>query len=316
MKKTVFIKDIRPGDKISDFFIVAEKNSAFSQKGTPYLNLRLRDRTGELNGKVWDNVAELEKRFRKGDIVFLQARAVSYKNATQLSVLNIRPAQEEEIEIADYLEASSGDIEAMFRELGIFVDKVKSPSLRALLKAFFDDQAIREGFKRAPAAKAFHHNYIGGLLEHTLSVVRLVDMAADHYGQVDRDILITGAILHDIGKIQELSFERLLEYTDSGRLIGHIVMGVEMLDKKISGLEDFPEDQALALRHILLSHHGVLEFGSPKRPKTVEALIVHHMDDMDAKVKAFRQSIAGAAEDEESPWTPYHRLLERYIYKG
>jgi 3'-5' exoribonuclease len=170
-------------------------------------------------------------------------------------------------------------------------------------------------FKNAPAAKGFHHVYLGGLLEHTLSVARLLNLACAHYEGIDRDLLLTGGILHDIGKIYEFSYGRIVDYTAEGRLVGHIVMGVEMVDKRIAALEDFPAHLALKLRHVLLSHHGDLEYGSPKRPKTVEALIVHFMDDLDAKVNAFQEFIA-AAPDDESDWTPYHRLLERFIYKN
>lgn len=315
MKKTTFINHIKAGDKIGDLFICTEKNSAFSQKGSPYLNLRLRDRTGEMDAKIWDNVDELDKRFKKGEVVFVQGRAVSYKNAIQLQVLNIRRVEEAETEPADYLPTITEDPEILFMELKAYMERLQSPHLRRLLEDLFTDERIRRGFLRAPAAKGFHHYQIGGLLEHTLSVVRLVHLTADHYKGLNGDLLIAGAILHDIGKIDEFSYQRLIEYTDEGRLIGHIVIGLRMVDEKIAAIEGFPADLALGLRHILVSHHGDLEFGSPKRPKTLEALIVHYIDDLDAKVNAFRETIANA-EAEDSPWTPYHRLLERYIYKG
>ncbi|MDQ5986582.1 MAG: 3'-5' exoribonuclease YhaM [Syntrophus sp. SKADARSKE-3] len=314
-KKTIYVKDIKAGDKINDFFLVAEKNSAFSQKGAPYLNLRLRDKTGEVDGKVWDNVQELEKVFKKGDIVHIQSRALSYKNAIQLSLIGVRQAIETEIEPIDYFPATKGDIGNMFADLMAYKDQVSDGSLRKLLDAFFDDNKTRELFKRAPAAKGFHHNYLGGLLEHTLSVTRLLDGVASHYPRLNRDLIITGGILHDIGKINEFTYDRLVDYTNEGRLIGHIVMGVEMIDAKIAAIEAFPAQLAMELRHIILSHHGVLEFGSPKRPKTVEAQIVHQMDDLDAKVNAFQETIKDAG-DNESEWTPFHRLLERFIYKG
>ena len=315
MKKISYIKDIKAGDKVSDFFLVAEKNSAFSQKGAPYLNLRLRDKTGEVDGKVWDRVSELEAIFKKGDIIHLQARAVSYKNAIQLSLLNARLADDAEIDPIDYFPSVQGDIEELYNSLMTFAGKIKQPALQKLLAAFFDDERTRELFKRAPAAKGFHHNYIGGLLEHTLSVTRLLDAVTDHYAGLNRDLILVGGILHDIGKIHEFTYDRLIDYSNEGRLIGHIVMGVEMIDAKIAAIPDFPSQLAMELRHIILSHHGVLEFGSPKRPKTVEALFVHHIDDLDAKVNAFRETIRDA-DDPDSEWTPFHRLLERFIYKG
>ena len=315
MKKNIYVRDIKAGEKVSDFFFVTEKNLAYSQKGAPYLNLRLKDKTGELDGKVWDNVAELEKSFRKGDFVFIQSRAVQYKNAIQLSVLSARVAAAEEIEPRDYFPVAKVDPDRMFAELKNFAAAVRTPALRELLGDFLADEEIAGLFKRAPAAKGFHHVYIGGLLEHTLSVVKILDGLGRHYEGLNYDLLMTGGILHDIGKIYEYSYDGLIDYTDEGRLIGHIVLGVEMLDRRIAARPDFPAQLAMELRHILLSHHGVLEFGSPKRPKTLEALVVHYVDDLDAKVNAM-QTFVAADPNGESDWTPYHRLLERYLYKG
>jgi 3'-5' exoribonuclease len=313
--KSIYVKDIKAGDKVADTFLVTDKSMAFSQKGAPYLNLRLRDKTGPIEARVWDRAVELDRLFKKGDVVHIQSRAASYKNILQLSVVDIRKADETGIDSKEYLPASKCDIEAMSGALTQFIAKIENPHLKILLDAFFQDEEIFTGFKRAPAAKGFHHVYNGGLLEHTLSVVRLLEQVASHYSSVNRELLITGGILHDIGKIKELSLGPLIEYTDTGRLIGHIVLGVEMLDAKIATIEGFPEQLAMELRHILLSHHGILEYGSPKRPKTIEALIIHYVDDMDAKVNAFQEFIENAP-DEESDWTPFHRLFDRFIYKG
>jgi 3'-5' exoribonuclease len=313
--KTIFVKDIRTGDRVNEVFLAGDKNLAYSQKGSPYLNIRLRDRTGEVDGKVWENALTWDRVFKKGDLIRIQARALSFKNAIQLSIIELRKVEDAEVELADYFPVAKGDRSAMFAEILSYCAQVKTPCLSELLHAFFRDEKVAELFRRAPAAKGFHHIYIGGLLEHTLSVVHLLDLAAGHYAGINRDLLITGGILHDIGKIYEFSFDRIVEYSDPGRLVGHIVMGVEMVDARIAAIPDFPEQTAMELRHLILSHHGVLEFGSPKRPKTLEALIVHYMDDLDAKVNAFQETIRGA-RDEESDWTPYHRLFERYIYKG
>jgi 3'-5' exoribonuclease len=314
-KKNIYIRDIKSGDKVGDYFLVAEKNLAFSQKGAPYLNVRLKDKTGELEGKIWDNAREWDKTFKKGDIVRIEARSANYKNVIQLSIMELKKAADEDITLSDYLPTARRDGGVMLAELMIIVESVDNPHLKALLYAFFQDEEIAGLFKRAPAAKGFHHIYLGGLLEHTLSVARLLDLACSQYEGIDRDLLLTGGILHDIGKIYELSYGRTVDYTDEGRLVGHIVMGAEMVDKRIAALEDFPAHLALKLRHVMLSHHGDLEYGSPKRPKTVEALIVHFIDDLDAKVNAFQEFIA-AAPDDESDWTPYHRLLERFIYRN
>ena len=313
--KSIYIKDIHPGEKIFDSFVVTEKNLAFSQKGSPYLNLRLKDRTGEVEGKIWENADEWSKRFRKGDVILIQCRAVSFKNTLQLSIHDLEKLEEPDVNPADYFPSAGRDIEEMFMEMMSYVEDIGTPCLKTLLTLFFTDDAIAALFKKAPAAKSFHHVYIGGLLEHTLSVVQLLAMVADHYQGVKRDILITGGILHDIGKIYEFTYDRIIDYSDQGRLVGHIVIGVEMLDKKIAVIEDFPEPLAMELRHLLLSHHGTQEFGSPKRPKTVEALIVHHIDDLDAKINAF-QGFIEESDDDESLWTPFHRLLERFIYKS
>jgi len=314
-EKKIYAKDIQAGDRVSEVFLAAEKTLAYSQKGSPYLNVRLRDRTGDLDGKIWENALAWDKAFKKGDLIHVQARALHFKNAVQVSIGELRKVDDREIELADYFPVAPGDIGAMFAEILAFVEQVRTPCLSALLNAFFRDEEISALFRKAPAAKGFHHVYLGGLLEHTLSVVRLLDLAAAHYPGLNRDLVIAGGLLHDIGKIYEFSYDRIVEYSDAGRLIGHIVLGVEMVDSRIAAIPDFPEQTAMELRHLILSHHGVLEYGSPKRPKTVEALIVHYIDDLDAKVNAFRETIR-SARDDESDWTPFHRLFERYIYKG
>lgn len=312
--KEIYLKDIQQGDKVVSSFLVNEKNMAFSLKGSPYLNVRLKDKTGELDGKVWENAVELDKLFRKGDIIFIEGRAANYKNAIQISITNIRKLSPDDVDTADYLPAVNADVDTMFNEMLGYIDSIKDKFLRTLLDAFFQDEATVSHFKRAPAAKGFHHIYLGGLLEHTLSVVRLLQKIADHYPELNRDMLMTGGILHDIGKIHEFSYQSIIDYSDEGRLIGHIVMGVEMVNKKIAMMDDFPQQLALELRHIILSHHGEFEFGSPKRPKTLEALVVHYIDDLDAKFNAFKTFMKDAA-DNDSDWTNYNRFLERFLYR-
>jgi 3'-5' exoribonuclease len=313
--KTVYIKDIRSGDKIRSPFLVTEKNLAFSQKGAPYLSLRLRDKTGDLEGRIWDNVDALQKLFKKGDVILVQARAVSYKNVIQMSITDVAMVEDSEIDPADYSPVSRLDVEEMFRDLMAFIGGMENPWLRQLLTAVFGDEEIVGRFKLAPAAKGFHHAYLGGLLEHTLSTTRLLDRLAGQIRGIDRDLLIAGGLLHDIGKIYEFSYDRVIDYTTDGRLVGHIVMGVELLDRKIEAMEDFPRELSLKLRHLLLSHHGELEFGSPKRPKTVDALVLHAIDDLDAKVAAMQDFVETSA-GEDSEWTGFHRFFERFIYKG
>jgi 3'-5' exoribonuclease len=312
--KSVYIKDIKPGEKINESFLVTEKNLAFSQKGMPYLNVRLKDKTGEVDGKIWENAIEWDKAFSKGDVIKAQGGAVSFRSTVQLSITGVRKVDDSAVDLAEYLPAAKGDIDVMFADLMVFVDQIETPCLRELLHLFFDDGEVAKLFKKAPAAKSFHHVYIGGLLEHTLSVIRLLDQVTKHYQGINRDLVISGGILHDIGKIYEYTYDRMFDYSDEGRLIGHIVIGLEMLDARIAAVQGFPEQLAMELRHLILSHHGTQEFGSPKRPKTPEALVVHFMDDLDAKVNAFQEFIQSS--DDDSHWTPFHRLFERFIYKG
>lgn len=314
--KEIYLQDIKQGDKIASSFLVAEKSMAFSQKGSAYLNVRLKDKTGETDGKIWDNAVELDRVFKKGDIIFIEGRVQNYRNTLQISIITVKPCAPEEVDPSDYLPVSKTDTMAMFQDMLTYLDALSSEPLKALLNSFFRDEKTADLFRRAPAAKGFHHIYLGGLLEHTLSVVRLLDRAADHYPQLNRDLLIAGGMLHDIGKIYEFSYDGLIAYSDEGRMIGHLVMGVEMIDKKIVAIPDFPRQLALELRHIILSHHGEFEFGSPKRPKTMEALVIHFMDDLDAKLNAFQSFVAADAANADSAWTTYNRFFERYLYKG
>lgn len=314
-QKSIFVNQIKAGDHVSECFLVTEKNMTFSQKGAPYLSLRLKDKTGEIEGRIWDRAVELETLFKKGDIIHIQSRAASFKNALQLSIINLKKLDSNEIDPVDFTPVSKSDIQEMFIEIMNYINNVQNYFLKELLLSFFEDPKIAESFKLAPAAKGFHHVYLGGLMEHTLSVVRVLVVVADHYREADRDLLIAGGILHDIGKIEELSYNKIFEYSDEGRLLGHIVIGIEMLNRKISTIPDFPEPIAMKLRHIILSHHGEMEFGSPKRPKTLEALMIHYIDDMDAKINAFQSHIENFA-DGATGWTPFHKLLERYLYKG
>lgn len=300
---------------MDDLFLVREKTMAFSNKGTPYHSLRLSDKTGAVDAKIWDNALELDKLFKKGDIVKIQARATSYKNTTQLHIIDLKAAPAEAIDLTDYLPTAGKDRDEMFSHICAFAEEIQDTRLKALLRLFLDDKEISKGFKMAPAAKGFHHVYLGGLLEHTLSVVRLLDLVTKHYEGLNRDLVICGGILHDIGKIFEFTYDRIIDYTDEGRLIGHIVKGVEMVNARIALLADFPESLAMELRHIIISHHGMLEYGSPKLPNTTEAMVVHMVDDLDAKVNAFQEYIK-ASSDENTNWTPFHKLFDRYIYKG
>jgi len=313
--KEIYLKDIKQGDRVASTFLAAEKNMAFSIKGAPYLNVRLKDKTGELDGKIWDNAMEFDQQFKKGDIIYIEGKAANFKNSIQISIVKVQKSAWEDIDPSDYLPAVKGDIDVMFNDLLAFIENIETQPLQKLLHSFFQHEKTAELFKKAPAAKGFHHIYLGGLLEHTLSVVRLLEKVATHYPDLKKDMLITGGMLHDIGKIYEFSYDTIIDYSNEGRLIGHIVLGVQMLDKEIAAIADFPPQTAMELRHIILSHHGEFEFGSPKRPKTLEALVVHYIDDLDAKFNAF-QTFMADSHNGDSGWTTYNRFLERFLYKG
>ncbi len=315
MKKS-FIKDIREKDQIQDTFLVSKKDAGMSRTGKPYLNLRLMDSTGEIEARVWDDADALSKAFDKDDIVLVKGYAVAYQGGIQLNVNGASRVPDGTVSVRDYLPSSKREPEEMFGELEGIISGMKNAHLKGLLKAIFDDPDVRTRFMTAPAAKGMHHPYLGGLIEHVLSICGLADRVAGHYGpSVDRDLLITGAVLHDIGKIYELSYRRAFDYTDEGRLVGHITIGVELVGDRIKRLKGFPKELAVLIKHMLLSHHGHLEYGSPKRPKTIEAIVLYYLDDLDAKVAAMK-SLTGDERDAGPNWTPYQRLFERPMFRG
>jgi len=312
--KKVFIKEINENDKVKSIFLVKRKSISFTKAGTPYLNLTLIDKTGEVNGKVWEKAEKLAKIFQKDDFIKIKSTAVTYQNSLQLNISSIIPLSPSEIDITNFLPQAKNDIEQTFLKLKAIIEEVSNAHLKKLLDLFIaDDQLIRL-FKLAPAAKKMHHVYLGGLLEHTLSLSNLILQISKHYEGLNVDLLLTGGILHDIGKIHELTYSRSFDYSDSGRLIGHITLGVEMINEKIRLIPDFPQELAVELRHLIISHHGEYQYGSPKRPKTLEALILYYLDDLDAKVEEI-QSFIQREEENQSKCAGYHQMLERYIYK-
>ncbi len=312
--KKVFIKDLKEKEKVRAEFIVTKKEVAVSKVGKPYLNLKLMDKSGECEGRAWDRAEDIAAQFSKDDVVLVSGHCVEYQGRIQINVSSVKTLQEDAYDISDFLPSAVRPFDEMMTELDAVVASVKDKDISALLVSIINDKEIREKYKKAPAAKGMHHPYLGGLLEHVLSLCKLGDFVCTHYDGVNKDLVTAGLILHDIGKIIELSFDRSIEYTDEGRLLGHITIGVELIESKIRELPDFPRELAVLLKHIILSHHGILEYGSPKRPKTVEAFIVSFLDDMDAKVNSVQAAIDDEAGIEN--WTPFQRLLSRYIYKG
>ena len=312
-RKGIFVKDIKENIRIEAMFLVKDKNNGITKNGKPYLTLNLSDKTGEVRGQVWDNAEKFGQLFSQGDVIAVNAYSILYRGDIQLNINSIQKTESSDIVLSDFLPVSELDPEKTFNELISFVESVKNIHLKKLLNSVLDDSKIVAAFKISPAAKKIHHDYLGGLLEHTLNVVRLSDSLSKYYKNINRDILIAGAILHDIGKIHELSYDKNFNYTDRGRLIGHIVIGVEIISEKIKSLQGFPEDLANIIKHLILSHHGEYVFGSPKRPKTLEAFLLSYSDDIDARM----YDIARFIEKEKKPdtrWSSFNKLHDRYIY--
>ena len=310
----IFINQFKRGQSVEGFFLTKEKTVSKTKTGNPYLSLRLADRTGEIEGRVWDKASDFGSLFEKDDVIKVHGEVDEFQGVLQLRVLRLRKAAAGEFDLIDFLPKTAHDVDSMLSEIKGIAESLRNPHLRALLESFLADEEFVKKFKTAPAAKAMHHVYIGGLLEHTLSVLRLIRLVAPQYKAIDPDLILAGGFLHDIGKVDELAYERAFDYTDRGRLLGHITLTLEKIGKKIQSLPDFPETLALLLKHLILSHHGEYVFGSPKRPKTLEALLLHHLDDLDAKINGF---MAWIDKEKESPsrWTSYHKLFDRFILK-
>ena len=308
-----WVKDIQENERVSGLYLVKTKRAGLTKKGDPFLSLTLTDRSGEIEARVWERVEELSPLFREGDILEVEGYAGSFRNRIQITLSNLKPS-EDGGDSALFMECSDREPTEMMVSLRELLKGVRNPHLGDLLKGFLSDRQFISQFKQAPAAKSFHHNYLGGLLEHTLSVCQMAGVVTDHYPELDKDLLLTAAFLHDIGKVRELGFDRRIDYTDEGRLLGHLMLGVAMVDEKITGLKTFPRELAVRLKHLILSHHGEYAFGSPKRPKFLEAFALHFIDDLDAKMKGLGRFME--RDQQEGDWTDFNRLFDRYFLKG
>ena len=308
-----FITEIKENENVDTFLLVKEKSTGLTKSGNVYLRLKLGDRTGEIEGRIWTSVENLTHSFEKDDFVHVKGKAVSFQDHLQININQIEQLREEEIELSDFFPKTERDIDDMLKSLMEIGLDVKNPHLDQLLHLFWEDSDFIERFKIAPASKWIHHNYLGGLLEHTLSLAQLVLKNACHYKGLDIDLLLTGSILHDLGKIDELSYRRSLDYSDEGRLLGHIILGIEKVERKISQLFDFPKDLSILIKHLILSHHGQDIWGSPKKPMTLEAVMLHYLDDMDAKMNGIQQFLK-VQLPEGSKWSAYHRMFDQSFY--
>jgi 3'-5' exoribonuclease len=312
--KSPYVSELQPNQTIQTSFLVSSKEIRQKKGGEFYLSLLLSDRTGELDAKMWDNVAEVLDGFDRDDFVKVKGLIQIFHNRPQLTIHKLRRMDDSEVDAVDYFPCTKRDVEQMWGELRGIVASFTNPHLKALLEAMLDDPEIAARYRRAPAAKNIHHNFLGGLLEHVLSVAGLAQAAAAHYAKIDRDLLLTGVILHDIGKIWELNYERGFSYSNDGQLLGHIHIGARMVGEKLRGLPEFPGTLRSLVEHMILSHHGQLEYGSPKLPVFPEALLLHYLDDLDSKMECMRALIENDRQV-DGCFTSYHSTMGRSALK-
>ncbi len=309
-----YIESFREGMHVSDVYLCKNRQIALTKSGKEYGNLILQDKTGTVDAKIWDLGSPGIGNFETLDYVFVDADVTVFQNSNQLNIKRIRKAGEEEYVPGDYLPVSSKDIGLMYQELLGFIKTIKNPYLKRLLESFFaDDPVFAKAFQFHSAAKSVHHGFVGGLLEHTLSVVKLCDYYAGYYPVINRDLLITAAAFHDIGKTKELSTFPENDYTDDGQLLGHIIIGTEMVGERMRTIPGFPEKLASELKHCIISHHGELEYGSPKKPALIEALALNFADNTDAKMETMLEVIKGAGDNKG--WLGFNRLMDTNIRK-
>jgi len=312
--KSFFVRDLLPNQVMTTTFLVHTKDVRQKKSGEPYLSLLLGDRTGEVDAKMWDNVAEVMDTFDRDDFVKVKGLLQIFQNRPQLTIHKMARLVDSDVNLGDYFPSSERNPDEMFAELRGMISDIRNPHLHALLDAFMEDEKIARMYRSAPAAKTVHHAFLGGLLEHALSVCKLCRATASHYKGIDVDLLMTGAILHDVGKTTELSYERTFGYSTGGQLLGHIAIGMQMLNDKIARVPDFPPKLRILLEHMILSHHGELEYGSPKVPVFPEALLLHHLDNLDSKMECMRAAIA-RDRNVDGCWTAYNSALDRAVLK-
>jgi 3'-5' exoribonuclease len=308
-----YINEIKENDHVDSLFLVREKSLSITKSGNAYLRMILVDRSGEMEGRIWTSADLFSGAFEKDDFVQVKGKAVSFQDHLQLNITQIERVEEEGIVLSDFFPMTEKDIDAMFLTLMETGQQIKDPYLSQLLRLFWEDESFVDKFKMAPASTRLHHTYIGGLLEHTLSLTQLVLRNAVHYTGLNLDLLITASILHDLGKVDELSYHRSFDYSDEGRLLGHIILGMERLENKIRQLSDFPKDLAVQLKHLLISHHGQYEWGSPRKPMTLEAIMLHYLDNLDAKMNGIQQFLKTQVS-EGSRFSRYHPSFEQSFY--
>jgi len=312
--KSHYVSDLQDGQLVTTLFLVCEKGVRTSQRtGKSWLELALRDRTGSIPAKMWDNFEAITKTFECDDVVLIRGRVKLYNGQKEMTLEQIVPSLERDYELSDFLAHTKFDVENLYAELRFAISGAKNPWIKRLLEDVVNDPAIAPKMKRAPAAMTMHHAYIGGLLEHVVSLIGLGRGVTTQYPELDADLLLAGIVLHDIGKIDELSYARGTDYTTQGRLLGHITIGALMVRRKIEAIPDFPVPLAVLIEHMILSHHGTYEFGSPSLPQIREAVALNFLDDMDSKMAAMRATLEKASGSGE--WTDRNPALRRALLR-
>lgn len=315
-----FVKQLTDGETIDEIYLVTDKQLRANRNGNLYLQVELRDRTGSISARLWNAGEHLFRSFDVGDFLQTKGKVQLFQGALQIILNHIDPVEAQKVDLGDFLPHTEKDVGKLLERLRSTLLRLTNPHLRALVECFFMDEDFVRRFCEAPAGIRLHHAYIGGLLEHVATLLEAGERILPLYPELDRDLLLAGIFLHDIGKVRELSFNKVFQYTDEGQLIGHLVIGVEMLNDKAARVPDltgepFPRELLWRLQHMILSHHGSYEFGSPKLPMTPEAIALNCLDNLDAKVHLFTRDIR-EDRNQNSPWTPFNQTLQRRLFKG
>ncbi len=316
MPKAQYLADLRVGDYVDTIVVVKNKRRIpYRNRPGYYLALLLKDRTGAVDARVWEDAERIDREISEKDVVRVRGIVELYQQIPQVRVASIEKVEESEYDWSDLVPRTERDVEALWQRVMEAVKSVQNRYLSSLLRSFFDDPEFVEAFKNAPASLYLHHNWVGGLIEHICSVLDLAEAICQHYPELDRDLLVTGVLLHDIGKVREYSWQVDIDRTDEGRLLGHLVLGDEMVAEKIKQIPDFPPELAMRVRHMLISHHGVGEWGSPRPPMTLEAAALHFLEFADAQLRKFA-TVLKERREPESAWTAYERTLGRRLFVG
>ncbi len=315
-----FVQQLADGDTIEEVYLVTDKQLRANRNGNLYLQVELRDRSGAISARLWNAGEHLFRSFEDGDFLFARGKVQLFQGALQVILSHIERTETEKVDLGDFLPHTEQDVNKLLERLRGTLLRLSNPALRALAECFFMDDEFVRGFCQVPAGVRNHHAYLGGLLEHVVTLLDAAERLLPLYPEIDRDLLLSGIFLHDIGKVRELAYKKVFSYTDEGQLIGHLVIGVEMLNEKAAKVpeltgEPFPVELLLRLKHMILSHHGAYEFGSPKLPMTAEAIALNCLDNLDAKIHSFTRDIR-EDRNQASAWTPFNQSLQRRLFKG